>query len=84
METLLVLILKIDLVPLTNFDLLDILDLLESLLIALIADLEILIPLITAAINKRLKKYINSEEEEIEWGVIHWYKMQPFIALAEC
>ena len=46
------LVLKVDLVLLANFDLLDILGLLESLLIALAAGLEALIPLVTVAIDR--------------------------------
>ena len=48
----LILVLKIDLIPLTDFDLLDILDLLKSLLIALVADLGTLVPLVTTAIDR--------------------------------
>ena len=60
------LVLEVDLVPLADFDLLDILGLLESLLITLAVDLEVLVPLVTAAINRGLKKCIGSEGEEIE------------------
>ena len=60
------LILEINLVPLTDFDLLDILDLLENLLITLVVALEVLISLVTAVINRGLKKCVDSEGEEIE------------------
>ena len=60
------LVLEIDLVPLANFDLLDVLGLLKGLLIVLTAGLRALIPLVTVAINRGLKKCINSEGEEIK------------------
>ena len=56
MRTLLNLVLKIDLILLTNFNLLDILDLLEDPLTILIVDLKALIILITIVINT--SKYI--------------------------
>ena len=60
------LVLKIDLVLLTDFDLLDILGLLKSLLVALAVGLGVLISLVTAAIDGGLKKCVGSEGEEIE------------------
>ena len=60
------LVLEMDLVPLADFDLLDILDLLKSLLVALAAGLGVLVPLVTAAIDRGLKKCVGSEGEEIE------------------
>ena len=48
---LLALVLEMDLVLLTDFDLLDVLGLLEGLLKALAAGLRVLVPLVTAAID---------------------------------
>ena len=55
-KILLNLIIKVDLILLTNFNLLDILDLLEDSLAILIIDLRVLIALITITINTN--KYI--------------------------
>ena len=60
------LVLEMDLVPLADFDLLDILGLLKGLLVALVVGLGALVSLVTAAIDKGLKKCVGSEGEEIE------------------
>ena len=60
------LVLEMDLVPLTDFDLLDVLGLLKDLLVVLVAGLGVLVPLVTAVIDGGLKKYVDFEGEEIE------------------
>ena len=60
------LVLEIDLILLADFDLLDILDLLKSLLMVLAVGLGVLVSLVTAAINRGLKKCVGFEGEEIE------------------